>query len=328
MDSNKTRERSRLALIAGGARPAAGGDGSDGGVGGTGARPSAGPQALRRRSLAVLHADAVDYSRMMCESEEATQRLLDACLDLLSAHLLEYGGTVCHFAGDAILATFDSVDDAVACAVDAQLELERRNRELPRRRRLHFRIGVNFAEVMFSRGEVFGVGVNVAARLQALSASGGLCFSESVRQRLRIDPGLEMVDLGPCHLKNIDEPVHAWRYRMKPRRAPAQDPRQTRALLLAAALGAWLGGPDPRSGRRGAGASMLCNLRLAPGAVTAQFGRRQSARADADSGRQDLTRLLRVGAPCGEFRLLPWVWRVGGAGPAGPGPDARDTPGS
>ena len=243
-----------------------------------------GPHRLPRRRLAILYADVAGYSRLMCENEEATQILLGRHLDILSAHVLANGGTVCHYAGDAVLASFATARQAATCAIEAQQDLARRNRRLPSARRVQFRVGLNIAEVILARGEVFGIGVNVAARLQALAPVGGVCFSEAVRREMGGGFGWELIDLGACWLKNIDAPVHAWRFGAGPSSAPRGTPRPATAAL-AAALSGWVSNQpvSPARERRadgpGSGANALHNMTLVPdgaggGAITAELGRR------------------------------------------------------
>jgi class 3 adenylate cyclase/TolB-like protein len=168
---------------------------------------------LPRKLAAVLYADVAGYSRLMGEDEDGTHRRLRASLDLLAAGVKRSGGRVMHYAGDAVLARFEAVVDAVSCAIDLQRELAQRNAGLRKEQRVEFRIGINLGDVIDDRGDVYGDGVNVAARLESLAGPGEICVAESVRVALGKRLPLEFEDLGEQSLKNIDRPVRAYRLR-------------------------------------------------------------------------------------------------------------------
>ena len=136
---------------------------------------------LERKLAAILYADVAGYSRLTGEDEEGTHRRLSASLDTLSNAIELHGGNVVHYAGDAVLADFDTVTQALTCAVEAQHELKSYNEELPEDQQVEFRIGINLGEVIVDRGDIYGDGVNVAARLESVAEPGGICVSESVR---------------------------------------------------------------------------------------------------------------------------------------------------
>jgi len=167
-------------------------------------------ERLPRKLAAILYADVAGYSRLTGEDEEATHRTLSAYLDTITAMIQEHGGTVMHFAGDAVLADFPSVVNAFECAVAVQRDLKARNQTLAEERRLQFRIGINLGDVIVDRNEIYGDGVNVAARLESLAAPGGICISDMVRQGIegKLDIGLK--DLGEQSVKNIARPVRAY----------------------------------------------------------------------------------------------------------------------
>ncbi|HSS64694.1 MAG TPA: adenylate/guanylate cyclase domain-containing protein, partial [Gammaproteobacteria bacterium] len=169
------------------------------------------PEPLPRRLAAIFYADVAGYSRLTGTDEDATHRALSAHLDLISNAVAAHRGRVMHYAGDAVLARFDAVVDALRCAVEVQGELALRNRDLPEERRLEFRIGVNLGDVIEDRGDIYGDGVNVSARLEALADPGGICISEAVRSAVgsRLKLGYEY--LGEKQVKNIAEPVKAFR---------------------------------------------------------------------------------------------------------------------
>ena len=166
---------------------------------------------LPRRLAAIFYADVAGYSRLTGADEDATHRTLSTYLDLISAAVVAHRGAVMHYAGDAVLAKFDAVVDALGCAVEVQREITLRNRKLTQERRLEFRIGLNLGDVIEDRGDIYGDGVNVAARLEALADPGGICISESVRTAVggRIQLGYEL--LGEKRVKNIADPVKAFR---------------------------------------------------------------------------------------------------------------------
>ncbi len=165
---------------------------------------------LPRRLAAVLYADVAGYSRLTGENEDATHRALGECLDLISRTVALYRGHVVHYAGDALLAKFDAVVDAVSSAIAIQRELNGRNVDLPPERRLEFRIGVNLGDVIEDRGDIYGDGVNVAARLENLAQPGGVCVSDATRRALDTSLPLRFEPLGEQALKNVDEPIRAY----------------------------------------------------------------------------------------------------------------------
>jgi len=175
---------------------------------------------LPRKLAAILYADVAGYSRLTGADEEGTHRLLSTCLDAFTDAIQNHDGRVVHFAGDAILAEFPSVSQALACAVAVQQDLEARNAELPEERRLRFRVGVNLGEVIVDRDDIYGEGVNVAARLEGVAEPGGICISESVRSALGRRPPLdEFFDNGERKFKNIERPIQVWSW---PRRLPTR----------------------------------------------------------------------------------------------------------
>lgn len=171
-------------------------------------------QALPRKLAAVLYADVAGYSRLTAVNEDATHRRLKEYLVVAAATVERYGGRVVHYAGDAVLAKFDAVIDALTCATDIQRELGLRNRDLPAVSKVEFRIGVNLGDVIEDNGDIYGDGVNVAARLETLAQPGEVCVSESVRFAVGNRLPLVFEDLGEQTLKNIENPVRAYRVRL------------------------------------------------------------------------------------------------------------------
>ncbi len=139
---------------------------------------------MPRKLAAILYADVAGYSRLTGEDEEGTHRRLSEYLDLISALIDQHNGGVVHYAGDAVLADFGTASDSLTCAVAIQRDLASRNETLPDDRKLHFRVGVNLGEVIVDRNDIYGDGVNVAARLESLARPGGICISDAVRSAI------------------------------------------------------------------------------------------------------------------------------------------------
>jgi adenylate cyclase len=170
-------------------------------------------QKIKRKLAAILYADVAEYSRLTGEDEDGTHLLLCDHLDFISACVSEHHGSVVHYAGDAVLADFGTVTDALKCATHIQDELQIRNTELPDAGKVQFRIGVNLGEVIQDRGEIYGDGVNVAARLESLAEPGGICISDAVRSAAGKKVALDYEFIGEREVKNIAEPVRAYRIR-------------------------------------------------------------------------------------------------------------------
>jgi adenylate cyclase len=166
---------------------------------------------FERKLTAILHADVAGYSRLTGQDEEGTHRVLRQYLPLIAEKIEGHKGRVVHYAGDAVLAEFATVSDAVQCAVAAQQELHRRNAELDEAQRVPFRMGVNLGEVIVDPPEIYGEGVNVAARLESIADVGGIAVSESVQMTVGhlLDLGFE--SMGEHEMKNIARPVHVYR---------------------------------------------------------------------------------------------------------------------
>ncbi|NIR27827.1 MAG: tetratricopeptide repeat protein [Gammaproteobacteria bacterium] len=168
-------------------------------------------QRFPRKLAAILYADVVGYSRLTGEDEEGTHRRLSEYLGLISASVEQHEGKVVHYAGDAVLADFGTVTDALTCATAVQRDLQDRNKELPDDRKVRFRIGVNLGEVIVDRDDIYGDGVNVAARLESLADPGGICISESVHTAIGNKLPLRYEFMGEQQVKNIAKPVQAYR---------------------------------------------------------------------------------------------------------------------
>ncbi|MEE8285614.1 MAG: adenylate/guanylate cyclase domain-containing protein [Gammaproteobacteria bacterium] len=171
-------------------------------------------ERMPRKLAAILYADVVGYSRLTGEDEEGTHRRLSEYLDLISAFIEQHNGGVVHYAGDAVLADFGTASDSLTCAVAIQRDLASRNETLPDDRKLHFRVGVNLGEVIVDRNDIYGDGVNVAARLESLARPGGICISDAVRSAIGNKLAFEYEFMGEQRVKNIAEPVRTYRVRM------------------------------------------------------------------------------------------------------------------
>jgi adenylate cyclase len=166
---------------------------------------------LERKLTAILCADVYGYSRLMGENEEGTLRALSACRKITDSLIERHHGRFVNSAGDSVLAEFASVVEAVNCAVDIQNALKIENASLPLGRRMEFRIGVNLGDVMVEGEQIYGDGVNVAARLESLADPGGICISGTVYEQVRDRLPLSYEDHGEQTVKNITRPVHVWR---------------------------------------------------------------------------------------------------------------------
>jgi adenylate cyclase len=169
---------------------------------------------VERRLAAILSADVEGYSRLMHGDEEATLATLSAHRAVLDDLIEQHRGRIANTAGDSVLAEFASVLDAVHCAIEIQEALERANEAQPEGRQMRFRIGINVGDVMIKEGDIFGDGVNVAARLEGLVEGGEICVSRGVRDHLRHRGGMLFEDLGEQRVKNIAHPVRAFRLRL------------------------------------------------------------------------------------------------------------------
>ena len=172
------------------------------------------PEAIKRRLAAILAADVAGYSRLMGDDEEATLRALTEYRAAMTSYIEGRRGRVVGTAGDALLAEFTSVADAVTCAAEIQHDLGRRNENQPQERRLEFRIGIHLGDVMVEKEDIFGDGVNIAARLQEMGEPGGICVSGTVHDSIRNKLSFGYDSAGEQSFKNIAEPVRAFHVRL------------------------------------------------------------------------------------------------------------------
>ncbi len=166
---------------------------------------------MERKLTAILCADVFGFSRLMGEDEEATLRTLSSHRKIIDSLIEQHRGRFVNSAGDSVLAEFASVVNAVQCAVEIQTALKAENGGLPNARRMEFRIGVNLGDVMVENEQIYGDGVNVAARLESLAEPGGICISGIVHDQVKNKLTLGYGDLGEQHVKNIAEGVRVFR---------------------------------------------------------------------------------------------------------------------
>jgi adenylate cyclase len=168
------------------------------------------PIEVNRRLVAVFAADVEGYSRLMGADEVATLKGLTGRRAILDKAIADHRGRIANTAGDSVLAEFGSAVDAVKCAVEAQAALAEANASIPSDKRINFRIGIHVGDVMVRAGDLFGDGVNIAARLQALAQAGGVCVSGETYGQVRKVLPIAFTDLGAQAVKNIEEPVKAY----------------------------------------------------------------------------------------------------------------------
>jgi len=166
---------------------------------------------MERKLTAILSADVEGYSRLMGEDEEATIRTLTSYREVMTPLIRVHRGRVVDSPGDNLLAEFGSVVDAVKCAAIIQTTLRMENADLPQNRRMEFRIGINLGDVMVEGERIYGDGVNIAARVEGLAEAGGICISGTVFDQIKGKVSVNFEDLGPQQVKNIAEPIRAYR---------------------------------------------------------------------------------------------------------------------
>ena len=168
--------------------------------------------SLKRKLAAILYADIAGYSRLTGDDEEGTHRRVMDLLDYVSDQIVKSGGTVLRYAGDAILAEYSSAVDAAKASISVQSELNNRNADFGNEEKVQIRIGINIGDVIADRGEVYGDGVNLAARLEAAAPEGGICIPASVYEQVLGKVEVEFADGGLEQFKNISRPVHIYRW--------------------------------------------------------------------------------------------------------------------
>jgi len=192
---------------------------------------------VERRLAAILAADVVGYSRLMGINEEGTLAALKTHQrELIDPKIAEHRGRMVKTTGDGALVEFASAVDAVRCAVEIQCAMSERSAAIPEDRRIDFRIGINVGDIIIDEGDVYGDGVNIAARLEGIADRGGICISDDTFRQVRdkIDVGFD--DAGERQLKNIERPVRVYRVQLgktvqRVERAPASTKRPSIAVL-------------------------------------------------------------------------------------------------
>jgi adenylate cyclase len=179
-----------------------------------------------RKLVAVVFSDVVGYSRLMERDEAGThQRLRELREKLIDPKIAEHGGRTVHTSGDGTLIEFPSATSALRCAVEIQREMGVRNLYLPPDQRIEFRIGINLGDIIVDGADIAGDGVNVAARLEAMAEPGGICVASAVWEQVHEDLGIEFIDSGEQHVKNISKPIRVFRVALGPGdtgKAPAE----------------------------------------------------------------------------------------------------------
>src|ERR1700730_7311541 len=195
---------------------------------------------MERKLTAILCADVYGYSRLMGGDEEATLATLTAHRKIIDSLIGQHHGRFVNSAGDSVLAEFASVVDAVNSAVDIQTTLKAENAKLPPERRMEFRIGVNLGDVMVEGDQIYGDGINVAARLESLADPGGICISGTVHEEIGNKLALSYDDLGAQRVKNIAEPVRVFRVLLEPGVSAVFGRQKPRSIRKHWRTGAWL----------------------------------------------------------------------------------------
>src|ERR1022692_4812545 len=181
-----------------------------------------------RRLAAILATDVVGYSRLMGGDEEGTLAALKSLREsLIDPKIAEHRGRIVKTTGDGALVEFASAVDAVRCAMEIQRDMAQRNADIPEDRRIEFRIGINVGDIIIDEGDIYGDGVNIAARVETLAVPGAICLSENAYQQIKGKLVLDVSDIGEQQLKNIVQPVRVYRVH-----ASGTAPSQASALPL------------------------------------------------------------------------------------------------
>ncbi len=191
-----------------------------------------GEARVERRLAAILAADVAGYSRLIGNDEEGTLAALKTCRrELIDPKIAEHRGRMVKTTGDGALVEFASAVDAVRCAVEVQRAMADRNAHLPDGRRIEFRIGINVGDIVSDEGDIFGDGVNVAARLESLAEPGGICMSSRVHEDVQGKLDISFEDAGEQQLKNISRPVRVFRVQLGKIAARAAAPSSKRPSI-------------------------------------------------------------------------------------------------
>ena len=209
-------------------------------------------EEVKRKLAAIFSADVKDYSRLMRDDETATIKTLNACREVMTKLICQHHGRVVDSPGDNLLAEFVSVVDGVQAAVAIQKELKVLNAKLTTNRKMEFRIGINLGDIIEEGERIYGDGVNIAARLEALSDPGGICISRTAYDQIEDKLPLGYEYLGEKTVKNIPKPIQAYRVLVEPeesRKKPwtkgaTEDPQRDKKIKET-----FIGKPDSRRNR-------------------------------------------------------------------------------
>ena len=218
-------------------------------------------EGFERKLTTILSADVQDYSRLMGADEVGTLRRLNQSREIIDRAIAQHRGRVVGAAGDSVLGEFDSPVEAVQCAAEMQHAVAALNIDLPDDRKMRWRVGINLGDVMIDGDNIFGDGVNVAARLQALAEPGGVCISGTAHDLVEARLDYTYVAMGEQRIKNIAKPVRVYRVRAGTEAAPAAPPPRARkprprwfrpgraiaALGVVVLVAAFLTGPPSRT---------------------------------------------------------------------------------
>src|SRR6516164_7668729 len=170
---------------------------------------------VERRLAAILAADVAGYSRLMGINEEGTLAALKTCRrEIIDSKIAEHRGRIVKTTGDGALVEFASAVDATRCAIEIQRAMAERNAAIPEDRRVEFRIGINVGDVIIDEGDIYGDGVNIAARVESLASPGAICLSENTYKQIQGKLALDVSDMGEQQLKNIAQPVRVYGVRL------------------------------------------------------------------------------------------------------------------
>jgi adenylate cyclase len=185
-------------------------------------------ERVERRLAAVLAADVAGYSRLMGADEEGTLARLKAFRrSLVDPAIAAHRGRIVKTTGDGMLVEFASAVDAARLAVEVQRSMAGQNADVPQENRIEFRVGIHVGDIIIiDDNDIFGDGVNIAARLEGIAEPGGICISDDTQRQIRGKVDIAFEDMGPQNLKNITEPMRAWRLQID-NNAPSTTPRRT-----------------------------------------------------------------------------------------------------
>src|SRR3954468_20902078 len=189
---------------------------------------------VERRLAAILAADVAGSCRLIGIDEEGTLSRLKALRQtLFDPKVTDHRGRIVKNTGDGALVEFASVVDAVRCADEIQRSMAERNTDVPQDKRIEFRIGIHVGDIIIADDDIFGDGVNIAVRLEGIAEPGGICISDDAHRQVQGKVESTLEDMGSQSLKNIAEPMRAWRVRIGPSSSPATKPPTETALPLA-----------------------------------------------------------------------------------------------